>query len=92
MGLIALGLTGCGSSTEEEQLAWLDKWNGQYKAKITMFNVCYREAGVYKGAKHISKSQKKVVHACQFAYMTEQADNDGVILDRELLENNVIQF
>lgn len=91
-GFVALTLSGCGSSTQEQQLAWLNTWEGQYEGKMKMLNVCYKEAGVHKGTKRISKSQKKVIHECEFAYITEQADNDGISLDMETLENNVMQF
>lgn len=89
---VALTLTGCGSSTQEQQLAWLNGWNGEFEAKMQMLNVCYKEAGVHTGTKRISKSQKKVIHACEFSYITEQADNDGISLDIETLKNNVMQF
>jgi hypothetical protein len=91
-GVMALTLTGCGSSTQEEQLAWLSGWDGQYEAKMQMLNVCYKEAGVYKGTKRISKIQKQVIHECEFTYITEQADNDGISLEMETLKNNVMQF
>jgi len=90
--VIALFLTGCGSSTEEEQLAWIGMWNSQYEAKLKMLNVCYKEAGVHTGTKRMSKNQKKVVHECEFDYMIDQADDDGVSLELELLKDNVIQF
>ncbi|WP_166371813.1 hypothetical protein [Psychromonas sp. SA13A] len=91
-GFVALMLTGCGSSTQEEQLTWLSGWDSQYEAKIEMVNVCYKEAGVHKGTKRISKSQQEVINKCEFAYITEQADNDGVSLELETLKNNVMQF
>jgi hypothetical protein len=91
-GFVALTLTGCGSSTQEEQLTWLSGWDDQYEAKMQMLNVCYKDAGVHRGTKRISKSQKEVIHECEFTYITEQADNDGVSLEMETLKNNVMQF
>jgi len=89
---VTLTLTGCGSSTQEEQLTWLNGWDNQYEAKMRMMSVCYKEAGIHKGTKRISTSQNEIVNKCEFAYITEQADNDGITLDMELLKNNVVQF
>lgn len=90
-GFIALTLTGCGSSSQEEQHAWLSGWNNQYEAKMQMMNVCFKKTGVNLN-KRMSKQQEEDLHKCELAYMTEQADKDGVSLDMEFLKNNVMQF
>jgi len=89
---ITTALTGCGSSTEEEQFTWITQWNNNYDEKIKMLNACFKEAGVKSATKSMSKNQKKIMNECEFVYMTDKADDDGVSLDRKVLVANVFQL
>ena len=91
MATLATALTGCGSSSEEEQLTWLTTWNDNYERKIKMLNVCFKKASV-KMNKNMSKKQQAIVNECKFSYITEKADDDGVSLDREILQANILQL
>lgn len=90
MAIVATALTGCGSSTDEEQLKWINTWKDNIDGITTMYNSCLKEANVR--GNRISKQQKKIMNECEFSYITDKADDDGVSLDRETLEANILQF
>jgi hypothetical protein len=94
IAIVTTALTGCGSSTEEEQLTWLTTWNSMnnYDEKIKMLNVCFKEAGVKNMMKSMSKNQQKIVNECELSYITDKADDDGISLDREILAANILQL
>lgn len=90
MVIAATALTGCGSSTDEEQLTWINTWKDNIDGITTMYNSCLKEANVRGNS--ISKQQKEIMNECEFSYITEKADDDGVSLDREILAANILQF
>lgn len=96
LGLItiitALTLTGCGSSSKESQLTWLNLWDAQYESKAKMINVCYQQAGITRRTKKISTIQNDIVNECELTYITEMAKKDGISMDRELIKNNIFQL
>lgn len=94
MVIAATALTGCGSSSEEEQLTWIATWDSMnnYEEKIKMLNVCFKEAGVKSMTKEMSNKQQKIVNECELSYITDKAEDDGVSLDRETLAANILQL
>ncbi len=94
VGVVATALAGCGSSTQEEQIAWLNSWNSfdKHEEKLKMLSVCFKEAGVKSMTQQISKQQNEVVNECELSYISEMADKDGISLDRQTLKNNITQF
>lgn len=94
LGLAAIALVGCGNSAEEDQLAWIQHWNssGDYENKMKMMNICFKEAGVRDLTKSMSSEQNDTVNACQLSYIIEQAEDDDISLDRELLAANIFQL
>jgi hypothetical protein len=93
-GLSALVLVGCGGSSEEEQMTWLNEWNssGNYKAKLKVLRVCFENVGIRSMTQEMSDSQNEAVNECELDYITDLAEKDDISLDRELLANNIIQL
>jgi ribosome modulation factor len=90
--MTAIILTGCGSSSEEEQSTWLEGWNARYESKIKMLNACFKEAGISLKEKQMSPEQHNMTNECELNYITAAAEKDGITLDRELIENSILQL
>ncbi|MGX9463006.1 hypothetical protein ACWXWU_17475 [Shewanella sp. A14] len=94
LGLSSLMLVGCGSSSEDEQLAWIQNWNTSinYKVKMKMLNTCFNVAGVKSKTKQMTDSQIEMLNECELDYIIELAEKDDIGLDRELLANHILQL
>ncbi|MGI2174573.1 hypothetical protein [Shewanella ulleungensis] len=92
LGLSAFVLVGCGSSSEEDQLAWIYSWNKSidFEAKMKMLNSCFKEAGVKSKTKLMTDAQVAIMDECELDYIIALAETEGVNLDRELLDANTI--
>ncbi len=90
--VVAMTLTGCGSSSQEDQLNWIVKWKNNYEQNMKMLSVCFKEAGVRSMTQQLSKQQNKVINECEISYITEAAEDEGVSLDSETIQNNIIQL
>ncbi|MDO6639349.1 MULTISPECIES: hypothetical protein [unclassified Shewanella] len=93
-GLSAMVLVGCGSSSEEDQLVWIQNWNNSLnvEAKMKMLNTCFKEAGVKSMTMEMTDAQNQIVNQCELDYVIELAEKDGINLDRELLAANTLQL
>lgn len=91
-GVVALTLTGCGSSSQEEQLTWIANWKHNTEERMKMLNVCAKEAGIRKIFQSTSKQQNEIFNACEISYMTDVAEEDGISLESETIKNNIIQL
>lgn len=89
--ITTLTLTGCGSSSEENQLVWLHLWDVRYESKMEMISVCHQQAGITQNTKRISRSQNDMLNECELSYIAKIAVKDGVILERRMIENNILQ-
>jgi len=90
--ITTLMLTGCGASSDEEQSTWLALWNARYESKIKMLNACFKEAGISLQAKQMSPEQNAMANECELNYITAAAAKDGITLDREMIENSILQL
>ena len=90
--ITTLMLTGCGASSDEEQSSWLELWNARYESKIKMLNACFKEAGISLQAKQMSPEQNAMANECELNYITAAAAKDGITLDREMIENSILQL
>ncbi|WP_350433340.1 hypothetical protein ABIS04_09615 [Shewanella sp. H8] len=93
-GLSALVLVGCGSSSEEDQLTWINNWNNSLdiEAKMKMLNTCFKVAGVKRNTKQMTDSQNDTMNECELDYVMELAEKDDISLDRDLLAANTLQL
>ncbi|PMG27414.1 hypothetical protein BCU94_18945 [Shewanella sp. 10N.286.52.C2] len=93
-GLSAMVLVGCGSSSEEDQLVWIQNWNNSLnvEAKMKMLNTCFKEAGVKSMTMEMTDAQNQIVNQCELDYVIELAEKDDINLDRELLAANTLQL
>ena len=85
-------LTGCGTSSQQEQFSWLAKWDISYDAKMRMFDDCFEQAGVNSIGEMMSVEQNEMVNECEVSYITAAAENEGISLDRATIENNIVQL
>ena len=94
LGLSALVLVGCGGSSEEDQLTWINNWNNSlnFEAKMAMLNTCFKVAGVKSNTKQMTDSQNDTMNECELDYVMELAEKDDISLDRDLLAANTLQL
>jgi Tfp pilus assembly protein PilP len=90
--ITTLMLAGCGSSSKEEQSNWLELWNARYESKIKMLNACFKEAGISLQAKQMTPEQNAMANECELNYITAAAAKDGITLDKEIIENSILQL
>jgi len=93
-GLSAMVLVGCGSSSEEDQLAWIQNWNNSlnFEAKMKMLNTCFKVAGVKSKTMQMTATQSETMNQCELDYVMELAEKDDINLDRDLLAANTLQL
>jgi hypothetical protein len=93
-GLSAMVLVGCGSSSEEDQLAWIQNWNNSlnFEAKMKMLNTCFKVAGVKSKTMQMTATQSEIMNQCELDYVMELAEKDDINLDRDLLAANTLQL
>ncbi|NKF49042.1 hypothetical protein G3R49_00435 [Shewanella sp. WXL01] len=94
VALTSAMLVGCGGSSEEEQLTWINEWNHSFDVdmKMKMLNTCFKKAGVKGLMDQMSEKQNDIYNECQLDYMIELAEKDDVSLDRDLLAANILQM
>ena len=90
--MAALVLTGCGSSSEEDQLAWMQNWNSfaNYEQKLALINTCFEQAGIKNMMEEMSSSQSKMFDECELEFIEILAENEGVTLDQDVIKANLI--
>lgn len=91
---VATLLVGCGSSSMEEQLDWITKWNSpiNYEEQLTMLNQCIKEAGIRSIMEELSSKQRQVLDDCELNYILVQAEQEGVVLDEDVILDNIIML
>ncbi|MEZ9542698.1 hypothetical protein AB4209_12165 [Vibrio sp. 10N.286.48.C11] len=98
-GLTSLFLTGCGSSTEEEQIAWINQWESStqygeanHRKALESIKTCYKGAGVKSITSMMTDSQNKEFTECRLDFVKSQADEDGITLEDEIIISNMYEF
>lgn len=87
-------LMACNSSTQDEQLAWINDWDSfvRYEQKMEMLNYCFKQANVRSLTDEMSAKQQRTFNSCELNTIVEIAKADGVYLDAQLLQANIIQL
>ncbi|RKF13677.1 hypothetical protein DBZ36_18060 [Alginatibacterium sediminis] len=87
-------LMACNSSTQDEQLAWINDWDSfaRYEQKMEMLNNCFKQANVRSMSEEMSAKQQRTFNSCELNSIVEIAEDEGIYLDAELLQANIIQL
>ncbi|CAH0526217.1 hypothetical protein [Vibrio hippocampi] len=97
MLLVTVGaamLTACNSSSTQEQIAWIEKWDSfaHYDQKLEVIEQCFKQAKVRSLMDDMTDRQSQVYNACTLELITKIAEGEGVYLEKKVLQANIVQF